>query len=685
MPLGSAMYAVVAIKGLPMSADSLYTYIVPEQLKDTVKAGLLCTVPFGHKKEAEGMIMAVSDSTDCPEDRLRSLIAVGDDDPDMSSLSSDRLSLALYIRERYFCTYWDAISLVLPFGKIVTRKVNRKRAIKDPLCGLVRHPVGPAELSPEQNAAYENIKKGFSSGGAHLLFGVTGSGKTLVYIKLIDDVLASGKTALLLVPEIALTYQIVTRLYDRYGDDLAVLHSALTKAERKDTFSLIKSGHKKVIVGTRSALFAPAPDLGLIIIDEEQENAYKSEMTPKYAACEVAAFIANKKKALLVVASATPSFESFYLAESGKIGMSEIKSRYNGQPMPKVVLVDLRDEVMKGNSSPFGSLLLSEIEENLKRGEQTVLFMNHRGYNTFVSCFDCAEPIVCPYCGVAMPYHKKDERLVCHYCGYSIPVPQYCSKCGGKTMKYSGTGTQKAEEELSQLFPNARILRMDADTVSEKGSRDAILSSVSKGECDILLGTQMITKGLDFPNVTLVGVLLADTMLFSSDFRALEKTFSLMTQVVGRAGRSEKSGRAIIQSFYPEHRVFRYALDQDYVGFYKNETAFRKMMLYPPFCDICQISFIAKTEEKAFSAAEKFETALRSAQEKAGSLPLRVIPAKSTYVPMVDTRPRVRILIKCVDNRAQRKILSEVYLSFIKDPANRDIRADIDMNPSNIS
>ena len=252
-------------------------------------------------------------------------------------------------------------------------------------------------------------------------------------------------------------------------------------------------------------------------------------------------------------------------------------------------------------------------------------------------------------------------------------------------MKYSGTGTQKAEEDLSKLFPEARILRMDADTVAEKGSRDEILSQVSRGECDILLGTQMITKGLDFPNVTLVGVLNADTMLFSSDFRALEKTFSLMTQVVGRAGRSEKSGRAIIQSYYPEHRVFRYALDQDYVGFYKDETAFRRMMLYPPFCDICQISFIAKTEEDAFDAAERFEQALRAAQEKSENLPLRIIPAKSTYVPMVDTRPRVRILIKCVDNRAQRKILSEVYLSFIKDPANRDIRADIDMNPSNIS
>ncbi len=678
-------YALVAIKGLPLSADSLYTYTVPDQLKKTVRPGLLCTVPFGRKKETAGIVVALSDSTDYSEDKLRSMIFVCDDDSELSSLSHDRLSLALYIRERYFCTYWDAVSLVLPFGKIDPNKKARKRKIKDPLSSLERHASADPILSQEQQKAYLEMKDKLLTGGTHLLFGVTGSGKTLVYIKLIDDALSLGKTALLLVPEIALTYQIVTRLYDRYGTDLAVLHSALTKAERKDTFAAIASGQKKVVVGTRSALFAPIKDLGLIIIDEEQENAYKSEMTPKYAAREVAAFIAHTAKALLVVASATPSFESFRLAENGKIGLSVIKNRYNGQPMPKTVLVDMHDELLNGNKTSFGSLLVSEIETNLKNGEQTVLFMNHRGYNTFVSCFDCSEPIVCPYCGVSMPYHKKDERLVCHYCGYSVPVPHSCPKCGGKTMKYSGMGTQKAEEDLSAVFPDARILRMDADTVAEKGSRDKILTSFSNGECDILLGTQMITKGLDFPNVTLVGVLLADIMLFSSDFRALEKTFSLMTQVIGRAGRSNKSGRAVIQSFYPEHRVFRYALDQDYVGFYGNETSFRKTMLYPPYCDICQVSFIAKTEERAFAAAESFESALRSAQESYPDLPLRIIPARATYVPMVETQPRVRILVKCLDTRVQRKILFDVYTSFVKDPANRYVRADIDMNPSNIS
>ncbi|MBQ6051693.1 MAG: primosomal protein N' [Clostridia bacterium] len=676
----STLYALVAIKGLPVSADRLYTYSVPNELTDSAKAGLLCSVPFGRKKEAEGVIVSVSETTDVPRDKIRLITSLGEEEPDILSLSESGLSLVLYIKDRYFCTYWDAVSLVLPFGKLSGKK-GRQQRVKDPLAKLERHPFEETVLNPEQQKAYEEIKKGLSGGGVHLLFGVTGSGKTHVYIKLIDDVLSSGKTALFLVPEIALTYQIVSRLYDRYGESLAVLHSALTPAERKHTFRLIAEGKKKIVVGTRSALFTPIKSLGLIIIDEEQENSYKSEMTPKYGAREIAAFKANREKALLLIASATPSFESFRLAESKVIGFSEIKERFNGGPLPKVVLVDMHDEIDKGNSTPFGSLLVEEISRNLKNGEQTVLFMNHRGYNTFVSCLDCGEAIVCPYCGVTMPYHKKSERLICHYCGYSVPVPEKCPSCGGKTMKFSGVGTQKAEEDLAKIFPEARILRMDADTVSEKGSRDAILSSFSRGECDILLGTQMITKGLDFPNVTLVGVLLADTMLFSSDFRAFEKTFSLMTQVVGRAGRSQKTGRAIIQSFYPSHRVFRYALDQDYIGFYRNETSFRKTMLYPPFCDICQVSFIAPTEAKALQAAERFENALRSAQ---GELPLRVIPAKATHVPMVDTKPRVRILLKCIDNRKQRSVLSGVYLSFIKDPANKEIRVDIDMNPVNI-
>jgi primosomal protein N' (replication factor Y) len=676
----ASLYALVAIKDLPMSADGLYTYSVPDELRSVVTAGLFCTVPFGRKKETQGVIISLTDKTEVPVDKLRSISSVEEGERDITSLSESKLSLALYIRERYFCTYWDAVSLVLPFAG-TKKKSNRQHAFKDPLAKLERHVASEAVLNTQQQKAYEEIRKKLFTGGVHLLFGVTGSGKTLVYIKLINDVLSEGKTALLLVPEIALTYQIVARLYDSYGSDLAVLHSALTPAERRETFRMIAEGKKKIIVGTRSALFAPVKNLGIVIIDEEQENSYKSEMTPKYAAREVAAFIVKKETALLVIASATPSFEAFRLAESGKIGFSEISERYNGGPLPKVVLVDMHEETAKGNSTPFGSLLVSEISQNLKNGEQTVLFMNHRGYNTFVSCLDCGEPIVCPYCGVTMPYHKKNERLVCHYCGYSVPVPQQCPKCGGKTMKYSGVGTQKAEEDLSSIFPEARILRMDADTVSEKGSRDKILSSFSRGECDILLGTQMITKGLDFPNVTLVGVLLADTMLFSSDFRAFEKTFSLLTQVVGRAGRSQKTGRAVIQSFYPEHRVFRYALDQDYMGFYRNETAFRQTMLYPPFCDICQVSFIASTEEKAFDAAERFENALRASQQE---LPLRVIPAKATYVPMVETKPRVRILLKCVDNRRQRKVLYDVYLSFIKNPANKDIRIDIDMNPANI-
>jgi len=673
------MFALTAVKDIPYSADSLYTYRIPDELVPSAKAGLLVKIPFG-KRVSTGVILSVSQTTEYDEAKIKPIISLGEDYPDIESLSPDRIALALYIRERYFCTYFDAVSLVLPFGEVRKRKIKRKTTFKDPLNKLVKHDRAEIILNDEQDKAYREIKEKLGSGDAHLLFGITGSGKTLVYIKLIDDVLASGKTALLLVPEIALTYQIVTRLYDCYGSQLAVLHSALTKSERKDTFSLIESGEKKVVVGTRSALFAPMRNLGIIIIDEEQEHTYKSEMTPKYASNEVAAFIAKISKSLLVVASATPSFESYKLAKTGKIGLSEIKHRYNSQPLPKVVLVDMHDEIMAGNKSLCSKLLAEEISVNLQKHEQSILFMNRRGYNTFVGCVKCGTAITCPYCGIAMTYHKNTERVVCHYCGYSSPVPETCPSCGAKTMKYSGAGTQKAEEELKNLFPEARILRMDADTVSEKGSRDEILNAVSNNECDILLGTQMITKGLDFPNVTLVGVLLADTLLFSSDYRAFETTFSMITQVVGRAGRSGKSGRAVIQSFYPEHRVFRYALDQDYEGFYSNETAFRKTMLYPPFCDICRVTFIAKTEEEAFDAAERFEDLLRKKQEQ-NNLPLRVIPAKSTSVPLVNTLPRVRILIKCLDNAKQRSVLSEAYIEFTKNKDNKNIHTDIDMNP----
>lgn len=544
----------------------------------------------------------------------------------------------------------------------------------------------PIVLNAEQQTAFSEISEKFGSGGAHLLYGVTGSGKTLVFTALADEILASGKSVLLLLPEISLTLQIIDRLFGRYGDLLAVLHSGLSVGERYDEYKRIREGKARFVVGTRSAVFAPLKDLGLVIVDEEQEHTYKSEQSPRYDAKAVAGYRVAEEKALLLVASATPSFESFFKAQKGRIGLSVLHERYNGGPLPKVLVSDMSRELAEGNRDLIGSTLAAEIAKNAENHEQTILFMNRRGYNSFVQCPKCKYVFKCRSCGIPMTYHATNNRLVCHYCGDSMPAASVCPECGSKTLKYSGYGTQRAERELKALFPELRILRMDADTVGGKNSRDEILSAFARKEYDILLGTQMITKGLDFPNVTLVGVLSADSLLYSSDFRAYEKTFSLLTQVVGRAGRAEKQGRAVIQTFSPTHPVLEHAIKQDYNGFFEEETALRKLLVYPPFCDVCQCVFTADTLPRAFEVADIFIARIEAAltKDEYAKLPLTVIRARQTAVPLVGGRYRVRILVKCRDDSKTRRLLREVYLSVLRDSSLRDTTSGIDMNPTAI-
>lgn len=564
---------------------------------------------------------------------------------------------------------------------------SERKELRDPLKNRVRKK-SPENivLNGEQKKAFDEISKDLGSGGAHLLYGVTGSGKTHVFTALADEVLNRGKSVLLLLPEISLTLQIIDRLIDRYGDMLAVLHSGLSVGERYDEYRRIREGKARFVVGTRSAVFAPLKDLGLIIMDEEQEHSYKSEKTPRYDAKAVAGYLASEAEALLLVASATPSFESFYKAEKGKIGLSVLHERYNGQPLPKVIVGDMSRELAEGGRDLIGSALSSEIAKNAEKHEQIILFMNRRGYNSFVQCPKCKYVFTCKSCGIPMTYHATNDRLVCHYCGESLPAASVCPVCGSKTLKYSGYGTQRAESEIKALFPELRIIRMDADTVGGKNSRDSILSAFANHEYDVLLGTQMITKGLDFPDVTLVGVLAADSLLYSSDFRAYEKTFSLLTQVVGRAGRAEKQGRAVIQTFSPTHLVLEHAIKQDYEGFFREETALRKLLVYPPFCDICQCVFTADTLSRAFEAAAEFIRRVENAltREEYAKLPITVIRPRQTAVPMVGGRDRVRILIKCRDDKTTRRLLRDVYLSVLRDAGMRDVSVGIDMNPSAI-
>lgn len=668
----------VAIPDIPFEADMLFSYGVPAEYENEVLVGRYCRVPFGRGNSVRlGVILAEEPY----RDGLKDILALCPSNGGIEMLGEREIFLSGYLRNRYFCSYYDAIRTVMT---VRTPKKNPRKIrdrFRNPLAKVKRDPYQEPVLNTEQQKAFDDISAEFGKGCRHLIYGVTGSGKTQIYIRLAQKAVSEGRSVLFLVPEIALTFQIVRKLYSCFGDNLAVLHSELTDAERFDTLYQIYRGDKKVVVGTRSALFAPVSDLGLIILDEEQEGAYKSEMNPKYDAREVAYELAKKYSCPLVYGSATPSFEAFMQAKNGITGMSLLEKRYNKKPLPQVITVDMRNELCLINGSILSNRMMTELGENLRRGEQSVLFMNRRGYNTHVTCLKCGETLKCPHCGIPLCFHSTGYHMQCNYCGYTVPVPESCEACGGKYMRFSGTGTQKVEEELLKLFPEARIKRMDSDTISSREDRDRILQSVLDNECDILLGTQMITKGLDFPNVTLAGILNADMYLYSSDFRAFEKSFSLITQVIGRAGRSESAGRAVIQTYSPSHRVLQYAYDQDYTGFFENECAFRKAMLYPPYCQISQFVFIADTEERATEGANRFISLLSEAM-KDSRLPVKAITPRPTSVPLVDGRNRVRILVKYRDCPEQISIFRELYVSFSKDRDFKDVQIGADINPS---
>ncbi len=437
----------------------------------------------------------------------------------------------------------------------------------------------PNELTAEQKSVLEQI----GGEGEYLLCGVTGSGKTEVYLQLIQRVIEEGKQAIMLVPEISLTPQTIRRFCARFGDSVAVLHSGLSLGERFDSWEKIRRGEAKVVVGARSAVFAPVKNLGAIIIDEQNEDTYTSEQAPRYDAREVALFRIKQTGGVLLQASATPRVQDVYRLRGRVLYMG---TRYNNHALPQVLVEDMREELKNGNTTIFSNRMATEIKNNLERGEQTILFVNRRGHSTFVSCRSCGYPFECPNCSISLKYHSHSGRLLCHYCGYMQPVAKKCPECGSPYVKLFGLGTQRAEEEIAKHFPSARVLRMDQDTTVKKSSHQKMLESFAKGEADILLGTQMVTKGLDFPNVTLVGVLAADMMLNGESYDAYEETFSRLTQVFGRAGRGDEKGRAIVQTYQPEHLCIQMAESQDYPAFYKSEIRMRKTLGYPPFLSL---------------------------------------------------------------------------------------------------
>ncbi len=537
-------------------------------------------------------------------------------------------------------------------------------------------------LSDAQNKAYSEIIKLYEADTAKagLLYGITGSGKTKVIMKAIDRCIADGKGVIMLVPEISLTPQTVNIFCRRYGERVAVIHSALSRGERLDAFRRIKRGEVDLVIGTRSAIFAPLSNIGMIVIDEEHEHTYKSESDPKYHARDVAAYRSGKAGALMLLASATPSLESFYKAKQGTYKLIPLRERYGGAKLPSAVIVDMREEIRAGNTSPISDRLLKTLNKVYEDEKQAIIFLNRRGYSSEISCKECGEVISCPRCSVSMTYHSdKGGRLLCHLCGYTDRVMKCCPSCGADKLSFLGYGTQKLEGELGKYLPDMTVMRMDADTTQGKLAYDKMLEDFRKERADILLGTQMVAKGHDFPKVTLVGVALADTSLYVSDFRASERTFSLLTQVIGRAGRSGDEGVAVIQTYSPKNEVIRLACLQDYDEFYEGEIAIRRELSYPPFCDMVTLTLTADSEERLNEEAKHLsDSVLARLSGKYGKYPFVVFGPFEAQVYKLNEKYRMRMVIKCKLNSETRMLFHELLCEFA---AVRDVILAVDQNP----
>ena len=544
-------------------------------------------------------------------------------------------------------------------------------------------PASPLVLNEEQNRAFISLLRQSEQDhpGVGLLYGITGSGKTAVYIQLIRSVLARGKSVILLVPEISLTPQLIQLLMAHFGDTVSVLHSALRVSERYDAWKKIRSGDSHVVIGTRSAVFAPVEHLGLIILDEEQEHTYKSENSPRYHAREVAIYRGSKEQALVVLGSATPSIETMYLAQQGSYSYQSIQGRFNGRNLPKVELVDLKQEIRNGNPSGISSALTRELRKALDHGHQAILFLNKRGAGKCMICVECGAVPSCPRCSVGLTYHSANGRLMCHYCGYSEPAESKCSVCGG-SLKAIGTGTQKVEQELLELLPDLKVLRMDADTISASNSHEAVLEAFRKQEAQVLLGTQMVTKGLNFNNVTLVGIVDADMSLYVNHYRASETTFSMLTQVIGRSGRGDNEGIALIQTMTPEHTVLRLAAQQNYDLFYQQEITLRQLHHCPPYSDIFTIAFSGIIESDVLSGAFDFRNMLIAALQAAGydSNTLRLLGPSPAAIPKINHAFRYRLTLHCSNTKPLRLLLSQQLKLFAKQKKYKGITAYIDVN-----
>ena len=806
----NTLLAGVWVEDTVFHFDKTFSYLVPDELKESIKIGVRVQVPFGGGNRCrQGLVVTLNDGS---AEGLKAVSAVLDTEP---VLSNELIKMAEFMQKHYFCTYFDAVKAMLPAGlnfKITTVytanpdsdtslmnkeqesiyhyvKKSKSPVKRDKLsdvfgfedyeifeemvrCGFLFksddafRKMGDAsvkmirlcedvdlsseKLTPKQESVCELllsigeasvkevcyytgvtpavadalVKKGVAEyfdaevfrnttpqsvshidfptlsreqaevfegiselsdkdePNVSLLFGVTGSGKTSVFMHLIKRTVEKGRGVILMVPEIALTPQLVGKFTALFGSKVAVFHSGLSLGERLDEYKRVKKGLAKIAVGTRSAVFAPFENLGLIIMDEEQEHTYKAENKPRFHATELAKFRCNFNKCTLLLSSATPDVRSYFYAESGRYSLFTLKERFGSAKLPQVEIVDMNEELSRGNTTGFSDFLLEKLEETISNGKQAILLLNRRGFNTFAACKSCKEVVTCPNCSISMTYHSKNNRLMCHYCGHSMTYSDKCPTCGSKGLRLSGTGTQKAENILEDLLPDARILRLDADTVMAKNSHEKHLSAFGRGEYDILIGTQMVAKGLDFPNVTLVGVLNADQMLYSDDYRSFEQAFSMLTQVVGRSGRGESEGLAVIQTFTPENPTIELAANQDYLSFYENEIAMRRALIYPPFADLLLMGFVGNDKYKTANCAKAFFMRLKEElSENLPDFPIRVLGPSPALVSKVSNKYRYKIIIKCRTNPQFRSLLSSLIAEFGKLRDYKDITVYADADP----
>ena len=676
-------YVQVVIENKSRHTDSFFTYRYdePDESEEKseceIKIGEKVIVPFGRgSKLKEGYVFGFTETLDCPEEKLKSIERVEKD----GSLNEEIMKTASWMKKRYAITYAQAVKCFVPGGK--PPKPGKE---KEPYKNIKGDYTKPKSLTKEQKRAVNTINGAIRTGfhQIFLLHGVTASGKTQVYMEAAAECLSQGKSAIILVPEIGLTNQLIQRFAGRFGkEQIAIMHSKLTPRERYDEWQRMRQGKARIVIGARMGVFAPLSDIGLIVLDEEHEATYKSDMTPKYDTVEVAAKRLQYAGGVMILGSATPSVTSYERCREGIYQLIELKERYNKTPLPEVKIVDMRKELHEGNASIFSRSLYEAIKDKLEKKQQIILFQNRRGYSNFVSCRECGKVMRCPECDISLVYHKNSQSMICHYCGKRYPVPKICPECGSRYIKYFGVGTEQVEEAAGDFFPEARLARLDLDSAMNRKDLDQIIQDFSQKKTDILVGTQLVAKGLDFDNVGLVGVIAGDVTLNIPDYRSAERTFQLITQVAGRAGRGDEQGLVIVQTYDPDNYAFQMAKNHDYNGFFEEEIKLRNFMEYPPFGDIIMVNFTAESEEEALAVACRCQSYMEKASAEDG--PGRVLSPKVALNFKGKESFRQYIIIKSRKGSRNKNVF---YLENFQDillKENSKVTMNVDVNPYSI-